>query len=301
LLTDTTSLRFVRAKNLRVEWAAYYDGTIASVANLNAVKLEVKYDTDRAGASLMSQTLTLSDLDDTTDDTTFTDGTKQHGAFEFTYLETALPMKGQTERVFWLVITATNDSVPAEKIPLLQQRVTVYESGGETTVPNVVAGVPGASPFVYVGYAENTSGLGFSESPGTNRDYIAFRTSDSIIYPVSSGTFSGLWKQYASSAGGGGGGGGYITVQDEGSALTQRTVIDFVGLGVSAADSGGKTVVTIPQNSSWTVAPTFNTAGGGPAFVASDDNTSPGDPATPVGFLRITKQGLGDFWIPLLQ
>lgn len=35
------------------------------------------------------------------------------------------------------------------------------------------------------------------------------------------------------------------TIQDEGTALTQRDVINFVGGGVSAADSGGKTVVTI--------------------------------------------------------
>jgi hypothetical protein len=37
----------------------------------------------------------------------------------------------------------------------------------------------------------------------------------------------------------------YQTVEDEGSAVTQRTNINFVGSGVSVADSGGKTVVTI--------------------------------------------------------
>jgi hypothetical protein len=42
-----------------------------------------------------------------------------------------------------------------------------------------------------------------------------------------------------------GGGGGYTTVENEGSPLTQRTTIDFVGAGVTAADVGGKTVVTI--------------------------------------------------------
>lgn len=43
-----------------------------------------------------------------------------------------------------------------------------------------------------------------------------------------------------------GGGGGYDTIEDEGGALPQRTVIDFVGLGVTAADVGGETRVTIP-------------------------------------------------------
>jgi hypothetical protein len=41
-------------------------------------------------------------------------------------------------------------------------------------------------------------------------------------------------------------GGGYTTVQDEGSPLTQRSTIDFVGAGVTATDDGSKTVVTIP-------------------------------------------------------
>lgn len=35
-------------------------------------------------------------------------------------------------------------------------------------------------------------------------------------------------------------------IQDEGSTLTQRSTLNFVGSGVTAADAGGKTVVTIP-------------------------------------------------------
>jgi hypothetical protein len=37
----------------------------------------------------------------------------------------------------------------------------------------------------------------------------------------------------------------YTTIEDEGTPLTQRSTMDFVGAGVSAADAGGKTVVTI--------------------------------------------------------
>jgi hypothetical protein len=37
----------------------------------------------------------------------------------------------------------------------------------------------------------------------------------------------------------------YTTVEDEGTPLTQRSTINFVGAGVTATDSGGKTVVTI--------------------------------------------------------
>lgn len=38
----------------------------------------------------------------------------------------------------------------------------------------------------------------------------------------------------------------YDTVQNEGSNLTQRSTIDFVGAGVTASDNGTKTLVTIP-------------------------------------------------------
>ena len=43
-----------------------------------------------------------------------------------------------------------------------------------------------------------------------------------------------------------GAGSGYATIQDEGSALTQRTTVDFVGAGVTAIDTGAKTQVSIP-------------------------------------------------------
>ena len=39
---------------------------------------------------------------------------------------------------------------------------------------------------------------------------------------------------------------GYTTIQDEGVGITQRTTINFVGAGVTAADSGGVSTVTIP-------------------------------------------------------
>jgi hypothetical protein len=38
----------------------------------------------------------------------------------------------------------------------------------------------------------------------------------------------------------------YDRVQNEGSNLTQRSTIDFVGAGVTASDNGSNTVVTIP-------------------------------------------------------
>lgn len=43
-----------------------------------------------------------------------------------------------------------------------------------------------------------------------------------------------------------GGAGGGHTIEDEGTPLTQRANLNFVGSGVTVADAGGKTVVTIP-------------------------------------------------------
>lgn len=40
----------------------------------------------------------------------------------------------------------------------------------------------------------------------------------------------------------------YSTIQDEGIALPQQTVIDFQGTGVTATNGTGKTIVTIPGN-----------------------------------------------------
>lgn len=51
-------------------------------------------------------------------------------------------------------------------------------------------------------------------------------------------------------SGGSAAGGGYATVEDEGVPQTQRTTLNFVGGGVSAADVGGKTVVTITGSAS---------------------------------------------------
>jgi len=44
---------------------------------------------------------------------------------------------------------------------------------------------------------------------------------------------------------GAGGGGGHV-IEDEGTPLAQQADLNFVGTGVTAADAGGKTVVTIP-------------------------------------------------------
>ena len=49
-------------------------------------------------------------------------------------------------------------------------------------------------------------------------------------------------------------GSGYTTIQDETTPITQRTTMNFAGAGVTAADSGGVSTITIPggAGASWT-------------------------------------------------
>jgi len=54
----------------------------------------------------------------------------------------------------------------------------------------------------------------------------------------------------------------YETVQDEGSALPQQTILDFQGAGVTVTDGGTKTIVTIPGG------------GGTPAALTKTDDTN---------------------------
>ena len=43
------------------------------------------------------------------------------------------------------------------------------------------------------------------------------------------------------------------TIEDEGTALTARTSLNFVGAGVTVTDTGSKTLVTIPSGSTWAI------------------------------------------------
>lgn len=69
---------------------------------------------------------------------------------------------------------------------------------------------------------------------------------NNYVLTADSSVSAGL--KWAASAGGGGAG---HTIQDEGSSLTQRTIMDFQGAGVVASDNGSKTVVTITGGSSF--------------------------------------------------
>lgn len=58
-------------------------------------------------------------------------------------------------------------------------------------------GAAGQSAYLYVGYASDTSGTGFSLTPGSGLSYVAFRSTTTPINTPSASDFTGLWKNYA--------------------------------------------------------------------------------------------------------
>jgi hypothetical protein len=102
-------------------------------------------------------------------------------------------------------------------------------------------GAAGASAYTYVAYASASDGTGFSLSPGSGLNFIAFKTTTSPIGSPAAGDFTGLWKEYV------GGGGSALTIEDEGTPLsTAATTLDFVGAGVTVTGSGAEKTITIP-------------------------------------------------------
>jgi hypothetical protein len=74
---------------------------------------------------------------------------------------------------------------------LLFQGMPSYLIGG-TQGPQ---GDAGQSSYLYVGYAQDSGGNGFSTTPDSTRPYIAFKNS-TIPLTVVSAIFSGLWQKY---------------------------------------------------------------------------------------------------------
>jgi hypothetical protein len=58
-------------------------------------------------------------------------------------------------------------------------------------------GDDGASSYFYIAYASDASGTGFSTTPGSGLNFVAFKTTTTPIASPSAGDFAGLWKNYA--------------------------------------------------------------------------------------------------------
>lgn len=67
---------------------------------------------------------------------------------------------------------------------------------------------------------------------------------------------------------------GYATIQEESVSLPARTVMNFVGAGVTVTDAGGKTVVTIPGDTTKKLITNVSQTGADPIVFRNKD----GDP-----------------------
>lgn len=73
---------------------------------------------------------------------------------------------------------------------------TVTINNTTRTVTIQSAGTRGVSSFVYIAYAEDDTGTGFSTEPGPGLDFIAILVTNTAIAGPEAGDFAGLWTRF---------------------------------------------------------------------------------------------------------
>lgn len=104
---------------------------------------------------------------------------------------------GQTGTPVQTTLKTVNENVgefgSATKVP----KITVDAKGRVTAVEDVdITGVAGDSAYIYIAYASDASGTGFTLTFNAALDYIAILTTETEIPAPAVGDFTGLWKKY---------------------------------------------------------------------------------------------------------
>lgn len=102
------------------------------------------------------------------------------------------------------------------------------------TAPSNYREVPGS--FLIPGDLIFRERADHAQTPESGYGYLWAKTDGTVVYTNDAGTDTVL--------GAGGGGGGH-TIEDDGTPLTARTSLNFVGSGVTVTDTGSKTQVSI--------------------------------------------------------
>jgi hypothetical protein len=111
-----------------------------------------------------------------------------------------LAIKGTTvvelnQLLFCLKEVAEINQLPGAPVPLRVFRTDLIGQG-----PQGNPGVNGQNAFVYIRYAADDQGVGFSAIPGPSKPYISIRTSINPL-PDNIGTHAGNWQLYFGQAG----------------------------------------------------------------------------------------------------
>lgn len=145
--------------------------------------------------------------------------------------------------------------VAAEAVAQDNNQVTLYAVGGSIRITPTVMEVtaPGMGAMAYAAdYRANYTSRSLPDV-GYVTDYIAGKSvaanvtgptasEDSYVIGWTNSTSKYTLIPFPAPSS------GYLTVQDEGTSVTQRSILNFVGASVSVADSGGKTVVTFSSS-----------------------------------------------------
>ena len=117
------------------------------------------------------------------------------------------------------------------------------------------AGTAGDDAYVYIAYASDASGTGFTTTFDSGLDYIAVKTTTTVIASPAVGDFTGLWKNYTGPA-------GTIPVANGGSGQTSYTdgqllIGNTTGNTLTKASlTAGSGVTITPGSGSITIAAT---------------------------------------------
>lgn len=95
---------------------------------------------------------------------------------------------------------------------------------------NGTNGTDGDDAFVYIAYASDASGTGFTMTFNSALDYIAIKNTTTIIASPSASDFSGLWKNYKGATGATGSTGSTGATGNDGNGIVSITLISTVGL-----------------------------------------------------------------------
>jgi uncharacterized protein YbaR (Trm112 family) len=126
-----------RGNDVQFEIGLFFDDVlITDLSNIASLSIDVVPDDDRDGEPVMSGTIEAGDLDDTLDQTSWDDYTKQHALITFTGQEANVSLGGAASKTFWLAVSVVTNDDPSRQITVQCTQLKIVEDGaGSTAAP----------------------------------------------------------------------------------------------------------------------------------------------------------------------